>query len=124
MRSFTLPLAAVTDTSEDGASAYVAVPGGGYVEAIDYFPGTITSDTGTTITVTDTLNGFASTLLSKANPGTSNVRFYPRVLQNLNTDGSALSTHTRPLVTGRLNFTVAGGGAGKTGSVVVHISDA
>ena len=124
MRHFSLPLAALTDTSEAGSSLAVAVPGGGYIERIDYYPGTITSDTGTTITVTETFNGVANTVFSKANPGTSNVRYYPRVLEQLGSDGSDLSTHTRHFIAGSLKFTVAGGGTGKTGTVIVHVSDA
>ena len=121
MRSIKLPLAAVTDTSEAGASLAKAVPGGDFVVAIDYYPGTISSDTGTTITVTDEFNGVSHTIWSLANPGTSNIRRSVRVLEYLGSDGTALTSHTFPVVMGSLKFTVAGGGTGKTGMVIVHL---
>jgi hypothetical protein len=123
MKKITLPLASVTDTSGDGASAVVSVSGGAVVMAIDYFPGTLSSDTGTTITVTDEFNGASFTLLSVANPGTSNVRYNPRALEQLNTDGSDLSTHTKMVVMGALKFAVTGSGAGENGKVIVHLNE-
>jgi hypothetical protein len=58
----------------------------GFCYAVSYQPGTIA--TGGDLTITT--EGLASIpLLVKANAGTSNVIFYPRVLTNLNTDGSA-----------------------------------
>jgi hypothetical protein len=48
---------------------------------------------------------------------------YPRVLQNLNTDGSALSTHCEPLVFGRPKAVIASGGSLKSGAVVLYIRE-
>lgn len=123
MRKYTLPLAAVTDTSGAGASAYFAVPGGGFIEAIEYLYGDLTSGTGMTIALTDTINSVAFTLFSKAAPGDANARFYPRAAEVLGSDGSALSFYSRPVVAGKLQFTVTGAGAGETGTLIVHVSD-
>lgn len=123
MRKYTLPLSAVTDTSGAGSSAYLAVPGGGFIESIDYFFGDLTSGTGMTVAVTDTVNGVAFTLFSLANPGDANSRFYPRAAEVLGSDGSALSFYSRPVAAGKLQFTVVGAGAGETGTVIVHVSD-
>lgn len=46
---------------------------------------------------------------------------YPRVLQNLNTNGSALTTHTEPVVAGKIKAVIAQGGNVKTGVVICFI---
>ena len=46
---------------------------------------------------------------------------YPRVLENLNTDGTALASHTLPLVAGKLKAAIAQGGNAKTGAVICFI---
>jgi len=119
MRSVKISYTTATDGSATGTGA--AVPGGGFVEAIEYLPGT--TDTGATVTVADVYGGTAYTLWSKATAGTSNIRVYPRQLQVLNTDGSSLTSHTRMAITGAPKVTIASGGAAKAGSVIVWISD-
>jgi len=94
----------------------------GWLVALDYIPGTI--DTGATITVTDETNDGASiTIYLKASAGTSNVRKYPRTLQQLDTDGSDLTTHTFPLFVGNPKLAVSSGGAGGIGSVKLYFLD-
>jgi hypothetical protein len=113
----------VTTNGSGAGSATTPSPASpsGVVYAIDYLPGTIA--TGATITVTDETQGASFTLLSKANAGTTNTRYYPRVLQHLNTDGSALTTHTLMAVAGKLKFTVASGGDTLTGKVIIHFME-
>lgn len=116
-------ISVTTDGSGDGSTTLAAPVTPGVVMAIDYLPGSIV--TGATITITDEVPGGGSlTLLVKASAGTSNVRFYPRVLKNLNTDGSTITgQYDMPLVVGKLKLLVASGGATKTGAVVVHLMD-
>ena len=112
-------LSVTTAADGSGSTTQVSpVSPTGLLYMIDYLPGTIA--TGATITVTDETQGASFTLFSLANAGTSNIRRYPRVLQYLNTDGSALTTHTLQGVAGKLKFTVASGGNATTGKVILH----
>lgn len=113
-----------TDGSGD-ATAYGNSSAIGEVVAVDYLPGT--TDTGATITLTAEGN-VTTTVLVKATAGTSNVRFYPRILVNGNSDGAALTgtaggDRTRVFVAGRLKAVIASGGAAKAGSAVVYVAD-
>lgn len=108
-----------TDTSGDATTKGAVVPGGCVVWAVDYVPTTI--DTGATVTVTDELLGASFTIWVKASAGTSTIRKYPRVLEQLNTDGSDLSTYTFPAVFGAPKVVIASGGASKTGYVILHL---
>jgi hypothetical protein len=94
----------------------------GRLEAIEYLPGT--TDTGATVTVT-CQGATAQTLLVKASAGTSNVMFYPRMLQHGNTDGAALTgtsggDRARAVLNGAIKVVIASGGATKAGSLVVY----
>ena len=51
----------------------------------------------------------------------SDKMLYPRVLQNLNTDATALTTHALPIVYGRPKAVIAQGGDTKSGSVILYI---
>jgi hypothetical protein len=94
----------------------------GKVYAVDYLPGT--TDTGATITIT--CEGVITTTVHvKASAGTSNVRFYPRIVVNGNTDGAALTgtsggDRAQPLLNGQIKIVIASGGDTKTGSAVIH----
>jgi hypothetical protein len=90
---------------------------------VDYLPGT--TETGATFTLTSEGN-VTTTIVAKANAGTSNVRFYPRIVVNGNTDGAALTgtaggDRTPILAAGRLKAVIASGGATKAGSAIVYI---
>ena len=91
----------------------------GWLVALDYEPGTF--DTGATITISDVTPTATHTIYVKASAGTSNVRKYPRTLEQLDTDGSDLATYTFPLLVGVPRLTVASGGDTKTGAVRLHI---
>lgn len=109
-------ITATTNVSGD-ATAYSDEPVWGEVHSIryaktDYADGvdfTITGETSTVSLWTDT-NVNASEIV------------YPRAVQNLNTDGSALTTHTPIVLAGeRVKVVVASGGATKAGAFIVIV---
>lgn len=118
-RKFTFTL--TTDTGGDAAPVKQAVPGGGYLEWIEYRPGTIA--TGATVTVTDNYNGVAYTLWTLAAAGTSNLRVHPEVAKVLNTDGSSLAFYAKQWIVGELGVTISSGGASASGSLIVHVTE-
>lgn len=61
-------------------------------------------------------------LLTIANFNTDQMQ-YPRVLQNLNTDGTALTTHTPPVIAGTIKAVIAAGGNVKSGAVICFIDE-
>lgn len=75
---------------------------------------------GVDLTLTCENTDLSIPLLTVANFNTDSL-YYPRVLQNLNTDGTALTTHTLPLVAGKIKAVLAAGGNTKTGSVICFI---
>jgi len=79
-----------------------------------------TFDDGVDLTLTCETPDLSIPLLTIANWNTDQV-LYPRVLQNLNTDGSALATHTEPIVAGKIKAVIAQGGNVKTGSVICYV---
>lgn len=114
-----------TTDGSGGATAYGSSSVLGEVIAVDYLPGT--TDTGATFTLTAEGN-VSSAILTKASAGTSNVRFYPRIVVNGNTDGAALTgtaggDRTRIMAAGRLKAVIASGGDTKAGSAIVYVSE-
>jgi hypothetical protein len=91
----------------------------GWLVGFDYEPGTL--DTGATITISDVTPTATMTIYTKASAGTTNVRKYPRTLEQLDTDGSNLGTYTFPLLVGVPKFTVASGGAAAHGALRLYI---
>ncbi len=75
---------------------------------------------GVDITLTCETPDFSIPLLTKADFNADSI-YYPRVLENLNTDGTALTTHEKPLVAGQLKAVLAAGGDTKTGAVICFI---
>lgn len=59
-------------------------------------------------------------ILTKADFNSDSM-YYPRVLEHLNTDGTALSTHTLPVISGQIKVVITQGGNVKSGAVVLHI---
>lgn len=112
-------------TNTAGAGNDLSSSISGKLYAVEYQPGTI--DTGATITLTcesDT----SKAILTKATAGTSNVVFYPRDLVHAILDGAALTgtsggDRALPIVSGRLKFAVASGGAVKTGKVRFYLDE-
>lgn len=74
------------------------------------------------VTVTCENENLSMPILVKANFDTDHL-VYPRVLQALDTDGSALTTHCEPLAYGRIKVVIAQGGSVKTGAVIVYVRD-
>jgi hypothetical protein len=112
-----------TDASGD-ASVFGSASVLGEVIAVDYLPGT--TDTGATFTLTS-VGSVTTTILAKTTAGTSNVRFYPRIVVNGNTDGAALTgtaggDRTPILAAGRLQVVIASGGNTLSGSAIVYIN--
>jgi len=119
---YTVTLAVTSASGTGSTTATNAVGNGAVLYAVDYFPGSL--DTGATITLTDEYGGASFTLLVKATAGTSNTRYFPRVLKNLNTDGSAITgQYEFPPVFGKPKIAVASAGTGTAGSVVLHLMD-
>jgi len=110
-------------TNGSGAATVTgkSVPGGALVEAVTYIPGD--TATGATVTVTDEFAGASFTIWVQATAGTSTIREFPRTLEQLNTDGSDLATHTRPVIAGVPKVVIASGGDTKSGSLILHLSE-
>lgn len=116
MRVITISL--TTDASGDATAYANAVAGTVY--AVQLVDGTF--DDGVDITLTAENEDLSMPILVAAD-WNSDKMVYPRVLQNLNTDGTALTTHCEPLVYGRLKAVIAQGGNAKTGKVKVYIRE-
>lgn len=108
-----------TDASGD-VTAYTDSAVSGRVVSVLWRPTDL--DAGSDLTVTT--EATAQTVVVKANVGATAVGLHPRVLENLNTDGSALATHT-PVraATERIKVVVAQGGNAKTGEVIIITED-
>ena len=109
-----------TNTAGAGTTIGAAVPGGGLVYAVQCVDGDFAD--GVDLTLTAETGDVSIAILTVADFNSDRV-YYPRVLENLNTDGSALTTHTKPLAVGRLKAVVAQGGAVKTGAFIVYIEE-
>lgn len=109
------------ELTTDGSGAVTAYSeaANGFLYAVQLVDGTL--DDGVDITLTAEHADLSIPLLVAADWNTDKM-VYPRVLQNLNTDGTALTTHCMPLVAGRVKAVVAQGGNAKTGAVVLYIS--
>lgn len=109
---------ATTDASGN-ATAYSDTVQGTLI-AVQLIDGTF--DDGVDVTLTAEHADLSIPLLVAADWNTDKM-LYPRVLQNLNTDGTALTTHCEPLVVGRVKAVVAQGGNAKSGSFVLYIRE-
>ena len=79
-----------------------------------------TFDDGVDITLTCVTPDFDIPLLTKADWNTDQI-VYPRVLEALNTDGTALTTHEKPLIAGQIKAVIAQGGNVKAGAVICFV---
>lgn len=107
-----------TDGSGD-ATVYLGSRLRGRVHAIRYTPGTIA--TGGDLTITGETTRVP--ILVQANAGTSEVWYYPRVLANKNTDGTAATDAFADIhvLNERIKVVVAQGGASKSGSITAYV---
>lgn len=112
----------VTTATDGSGTGWGDAPGGGgVVYAVQLVDGSL--DNGVDVTVTSEHADLSIPILVQANFN-SDQMVYPRVLEALNTDGSALSSHAMPVVYGRIKVVLASGGAVKTGAVVLYILEA
>lgn len=111
--------AAITTDASGDATVYLGSVIRGRVHAIKYAPGTL--DTGADLTITGETTGVP--ILVKANAGTSTVWYYPRVIPNKNTDGSAFTDVAEKiqLLEERIKVVVAQGGNALTGAITVYV---
>ena len=107
-----------TDTA--GAATAFGESAIGAVYAIQLVDGDFAD--GVDVTVTSEHEDLSIPLLVKADFN-SDQMVYPRVLQALNTDGTALSTHCEPLCYGKVKVVIAQGGSVKTGAVIVYLRE-
>ena len=94
----------------------------GKVYAVKYEPGTIA--TGADLAITGETSEIP--ILTKADAGTSDVWFYPRILPNKVSDGSAFTEAAAepPFVFGeKIKTVIAQGGDTKTGTITFYIED-
>lgn len=92
----------------------------GRVYAVQVEKGTCDSTLDVTVTIEQ--GDMSIPILTKADAD-ADAMYYPRVLENLNTDGTALTTHTEPIAIGQPKLVVAQAGDIKTGAVVLYIID-
>jgi hypothetical protein len=107
-----------TDTA--GAATAYGSHVTGFLHAIQLVDGDLAD--GVDVTLTFETDDISLPGLVKADWNTDQVT-YPRVLQALNTDGTALTSHCLQLVYGRPKVVIAQGGSVKTGAVVLYITD-
>lgn len=108
-------------TAADGTFTGYGDAAVGLVYAVQLVDGTL--DDGVDVTITSEHADLSIPILVKADFNTDQM-VYPRVLQALNTDGSALTTHAFPLCFGRPKVVIAQGGNAKTGAVVLYLMEA
>lgn len=81
-----------------------------------------TFDDGVDITLTCEQGEMSIPVFAKSNFNSDSIA-YPRVLEQLATDGTNLTTHCEPLVFGKVKATVAQGGNAKTGAFILYIRE-
>lgn len=109
-----------TDGSGDGTTQTTNESGIGLLYAVQLVDGTF--DDGVDVTITAVQGDLNVPLFVKADFNSDQI-VYPRVLQALSTDGTALTTHCMPLVVGNVKAVVAQGGNAKSGSFILYILD-
>ena len=107
------------DASGDG-SATASVGCFGSLYAIQMVDGTFAD--GVDVTVTCEQGELSIPVFAKLNFNTDSIA-YPRVLEQLATDGTNLTTHCEPLVFGTVKAVVAQGGVSTSGSFILYIRE-
>lgn len=114
-----LRLDVTTDTGGNGSTTS-GMSGFGSLYAVQMIDGTF--DDGVDITLTCEQGDLAIPLFTKADFNTDSIA-YPRVLQQLATDGTNLTTHCEPICFGAIKATIVQGGATKSGSFILYIRE-
>lgn len=107
-------------TNTSGAATAFGASAVGTVYAVQLVDGTF--EDGVDVAITSENEDLSIPILTKADFN-SDQMVYPRVLQALNTDGTALTTHCEPLICGRVKVVIAAGGNTKSGSVIVYVRE-
>lgn len=110
----------ITVDGSGNGSQTQGVPGGGVLYAVQLIDGNYAD--GVDVTITSELEDLSHTIFAK-NDWNSDQIAYPRVLQQLATDGANLTTHCEPLVFGSVKVTVAQGGNATSGSFILYIRE-
>lgn len=105
-------------TNTAGAATGYGESAVGLVYAVQLVDGDLAD--GVDVTLTAEHADLSIPILVKADFN-SDQMVYPRVLEALNTDGTALATHAMPVCFGRAKVVLAQGGAVKTGAVVLYL---
>jgi hypothetical protein len=113
-----IKLDVTTDASGNGSATGNGV--NGVVFAVQCVDGTF--DDGVDVDITWEQGDLSVPILSKDDFNTDSI-YYPRVLEALNTDGSALSTHCMPIICGTPKATIAQGGNTKSGTFNLYVID-
>lgn len=110
----------ITVNGSGAGSLEKGIPGGGTLYAIQLIDGNYAD--GVDVTVTCELEDLSHTIFAKSDWNSDQIA-YPRVLQQLATDGTNLTTHCEPLVYGNVKVTVAQGGNATSGSFILYIRE-
>jgi hypothetical protein len=106
------------ETATDGSATAYGGAAVGVLYAVQKVDGDLAD--GVDLTLTCEEENLSIPLLVEADFNSDGMA-YPRVLEALNTDGTALSTHCMPVVFGRPKAVIANGGSVKTGAIVLYI---
>ena len=90
----------------------------GLLYAVQLIDGTLAD--GVDITITCDNADLSIPILTQANFNSDGMA-YPRVLEALNTDGTALATHCLPILAGVPKMVIASGGAGGIGGCILYV---
>jgi len=112
-------ISVTTDTGGDGAVSHTAHVQG-YLYAVQLIDGDFAD--GVDVTLACLNDELTYNLFVKLNFNTDQM-VYPRTLEHLDTDGTALTTHCEHIVYGTPKVTIAQGGAVKTGTVRLFVRD-
>lgn len=104
-------------TAADGTATAYGPAVTGVVYAIQLVDGDLAD--GVDVTITSENENISIPILVHADFNTDLIK-YPRVVQSLDTDGSALTSHALPLIYGRTKVVIAAGGNAKSGSVIIY----
>jgi hypothetical protein len=115
---FPIKLSFTTDTGGAATTLFEDNDIFGLLYAVQLIDGDLAD--GVDVTLTAEQGDLSIPLLAKVDFNTDQM-VYPRVLEALNTDGTALTTHCMPIVIGQPKVVIAQGGESKSGAVVLYL---
>lgn len=114
----TINLIGTTDGDGD-ATITADIPVTGVIERVRWIDGDLADGVGATLSEVEAGGTAVQTLLTLT-AANSDAVYYPRVTED-DDSGAALTSTTRPFVSGLLKLVISSGGATKTGGAIVHI---